>query len=282
VASTSGAKLTLRSLLQLLWQDAGFNKWTPAMHGKRSWYVIRKYLLEAIEDKQTRNAELKNLLFIPESYSPDKQAEIAARRQQTMAPAQPGGKREQSLMLIVGEVKDIQPSRSGHKFVLKHLPDCHLFMDNELYKRLQKYFALELDLWNGLEQSHLMLIGTFQLTESGFAVLQDVSLMNVTQEWLPFETREEYQLILAMVEQQRRFAKGLRFNLPLNRPLAFLVATDTKPQATAMYIQRTVDEEYEQVLQELIAGSQLASWVWDATRGEMPALPGRQPVTAPV
>ena len=132
------------------------------MHGKRSWYVIRKYLLEAIEDKQTRNAELKNLLFIPESHDPEKQAGIAARRQQTMAPAQPGGSHSQSLMLI----------------------------------------------------------GTFQLTESGFAVLQDVSLMNVTQEWLPFETREEYQLILAMVEQQRRFAKGLRFKLPLNRPLA--------------------------------------------------------------
>src|SRR3546814_20937219 len=48
---TDGAKLTLRGTLHYLWEQAGFNRWAPAMSGKRSWGVIRKYILQAAADK---------------------------------------------------------------------------------------------------------------------------------------------------------------------------------------------------------------------------------------
>src|SRR4051794_30218021 len=44
---TDGTKLTLRGTLHYLYEQAGLNKWTPSMAGKRNWWVIRKYLLEA-------------------------------------------------------------------------------------------------------------------------------------------------------------------------------------------------------------------------------------------
>jgi Protein of unknown function (DUF1173) len=41
---TDGNKLSLRGTLHYLWEQAGFNKWSPGMAGKRNWFVIRKYL----------------------------------------------------------------------------------------------------------------------------------------------------------------------------------------------------------------------------------------------
>ena len=47
---TSGTKLSLRGTLHYLWEEAGLNRWTPAMAGKRNWYVINKYLYQAADN----------------------------------------------------------------------------------------------------------------------------------------------------------------------------------------------------------------------------------------
>nr|MBP9893363.1 DUF1173 family protein [Planctomycetota bacterium] len=62
---TDGNKLTMRGTLHYLWEEAGFNRWAPTMAGKRSWYVIRKYLLQATEDKTAKGASLAGMLYIP-------------------------------------------------------------------------------------------------------------------------------------------------------------------------------------------------------------------------
>jgi hypothetical protein len=57
-------KLTLRGTLHYLWEQAGLNRWSPAMTGKRSWYVVRKYLLQAAADKQAKRMNLTDILYI--------------------------------------------------------------------------------------------------------------------------------------------------------------------------------------------------------------------------
>jgi Protein of unknown function (DUF1173) len=90
--------------LHYLYEQAGLNKWTPAMSGKRSWYVIRKYLLQAIEAKLAKGPPLSELVYIPETFSAERQAEIAQRRLaqiSTIAGPHKGNKR---LMLLIAEV----------------------------------------------------------------------------------------------------------------------------------------------------------------------------------
>lgn len=48
---TDGSRLSLKALLHYLWDQAEFNRWRPAMAGKRNWAVVRKFLLEAAEGK---------------------------------------------------------------------------------------------------------------------------------------------------------------------------------------------------------------------------------------
>jgi hypothetical protein len=81
-------------------------------------------------------------------------------------------------------------------------------------------------------------------------------------------------LIDAMARAHRRFVKGLRYNLAQTEPLACLVASDTHPHPTAMYIEPpTATDEYRRALEPLVEESHLASWLWKAVDGQMPALP---------
>ena len=44
---SSGQKLSMRGLLHVLWDRAELTHWHPKMAGKRSWFVVRRALLEA-------------------------------------------------------------------------------------------------------------------------------------------------------------------------------------------------------------------------------------------
>lgn len=271
---TEGNKLGLRGLLHFLWEEAGFNRWTPAMEGKRKWYVIRKHLLQAAEDKVVKGGSLADKLYIPEVFDSDKKEEISQRRLAHLAQVAAPQKGPRRLMLAIGEVKDIAQARFGHKIVLKHVPDAHFMLNDDLHRRLLKRFELEIGLWNALPESHLVMIGTFGLGSTGIASLEEVALMVVTEHWVPFENMFEKTIIDILTQEGRRYLKGLRYNLPTSQALAFAVVSDTTPQPTAMYILPLgATEQYAEELEGLMTESKLPSWLWRAGEEEVPPLP---------
>jgi len=270
---TDGTKLSLRSLLHLLWEGAGFNRWSPAMVGKRSWYVIRKHLLTASEDKAAKGSSLHDVLFVPETFNLERKEEINQRRLAQMMRIAAPQKGTRRLMVAIGEVKEITQARFGHKVVLKHLADCPLMLNDDLHKRLLKRFEIELGLWDAIEGTHLVMIGTFGVGTNGIASLEEVALMNVTEHWIPFESTFDKMVLDALTHDHRRFVKGLRYNLPSTKPLACAVLSDTTPPAALYVIPPNSTDEYQQAVEGLIADSKLVSWTWMAGTSEMPPLP---------
>ena len=125
-----------------------------------------------------------------------------------------------------------------------------------------------------MEDVHLMLIGTFGLSTAGIAFFDEVALMTLAEQWLPMEHAFDKTLIDTMVRENRRFIAGLRYNLPSARPLACVVATDTNPAPTAMYIMPPgAVEEYNIALNGLVEESKLASWIWRVGAAGMLPLP---------
>lgn len=275
-AKTDGSRLSLRGTLHYLWEEAGFNRWAPAMAGKRSWYVIRKYLLQAAEDKMAKGVSLARTLYIPESFNAEQKAEIAQRRQAQLMQIAAAEKGARQLMLVIGEVKELAPARYGHKIVLKHLPDCHFMLNDDIYRRLIKRFEVELGLWDAMEGTHLLVIGTFGIGATGVASFEEAALMCVTENWIPFESAYDKQVLDAATQHGRRFLKGMRYNMPLTRPLACAVLSDTLPQPTAMYvIPPGASHDFARTVDSLIQESTLASWVWRAGEVPQPELPSR-------
>ena len=274
---TDGSKLTLRGVLHYLWDQAELNRWMPAMAGKRSWFVVRARLLEAAANKLAKGDALDSMLFVPEQFSVDRKDEILGRRLEKLRRLAEPAKGPRKLMIMVAEVKHIEPSRYGHKFVLKHLPDMPLMLAEDLHKRIVKRFESDLALWDADEATHLVMIGTFGFDGAGNACAEEVSLVLTTANWIPIENRSDLQLVDALSHAGRRFTKGLRYNMAADRPLATAVLSDTTPRAVALYVVPANSKpEFKTALDELIESSELASWSWLAGETAMPALPDRQ------
>lgn len=275
-AKADSGKLTLRATLHYLWDQAGFSRWSPAMAGRRNWAVVRRHLLQAADHKVTKGTSLSRRLYIPEVFSADDRLGIARRRQAVLANASPAAAGSRPLLIVIAEVKEIAPARFGHKIVFKHLPDFSFPIGEDFHKRIERVFAAELELWRVHEQSHLVGIATFGMQASGVPLVEEVALMNVTEHWLPYENAYEHELLQALAQSNRRFVKGMRYNLPKGRPLASAVTTDSDQQPTAMYvIPPEADDEYGAALQELIATSRMQPWTWKAGVDAMPGLPRR-------
>ncbi len=276
--STDGTKLSLRGLLHYLWDQAELTKWHPGFAGKRTWGTVRKQLLSASEDKFTRGDSLRSRLYIPETFFVDQREAISARRsaQWLQALSTPG--RHQRLMLLIGEVKEIVQARYGFKAVVKHVPDQAFALDQQIYRRLGRRFETELSLWGASDHIHMMIMATFSVAETGVPVVAELTLMPVTQHWLPVESTFEEQLVDCLVNQGRMFKKGLRYNLPATIPVANATLIDTDGDPCSLRISRdkntVIDESAQTKSQHYPGLSQ--SWVWNPEAEPMPRLPKKR------
>jgi hypothetical protein len=278
---TDGAKLTLRATLHYLWDKAGLNRWAPGMAGKRSWYVVRSRILEAASHCTTKGESLGDLLYVPEPFVLDQALQLRQRRSARLATLNSSGK-TRKFMIVVGEVKEIGPSRFGFKLTAKHLPDFPLMLDEDIHRRFAKRFERELAMWSGMDNSHLMFIATISMGPTGLVSIESMAAMVVNSNWLPLEDLYEAQLLEALVGQRRRFVKGMRYNLPESRPLACAIVSDVPllPEGVALYISKPgTDENESAALSDLIDASNLPHWIWRADE-EMPALPHATGVAA--
>jgi hypothetical protein len=269
-------KLSLRSLLHYLWHQAELTVWTSRWTGKRHWWNIRWHLIEAAGQMIVKGGTLSEILFVPEPFRTVDKAAIEQRRSAALVPALPQKSGPRKLMILVGEVKDFAPSRRGHRLIVKHLPDFPLLLDERLYLRLKGRFENELALWDADEASHLMAIATFGLTPAGLAVVEDMALMVVAENWVPYESAYEKRLVDTLAKLRDRSVKGLRYSLSAETPTAAAMV-QRQSQPIALYVvPPSADKAYEEALEELITSRpEIGAWIWRTAEGEIPPLPFR-------
>ena len=266
-------KLSLRSLLHYLYEEAGFNKWSPRMEGKRYWGVIRKYMLEAAQGKNAKKLPLLDKLFLPEAYHPDKAGHLDVQQRQYFGKfKKQGGK--QPIGIIIGEVDNIEQSRYGFRLTLKHMKNKPIFFGEDVYKRMHKSFSSELSLlFEEPDRIHLLSIVTFSLSDSGNINLESISLMVTDENWIPFEDMDDREVIRRLVSQKRYFVKGLRYNLSKQDIIASALITDLEEPNAIYILPAESDEDYKGSLDRIIKESRIESTIWD--------IDGCQPLSIP-
>lgn len=275
---SQGPKLGLRALLHYLWDQAELTHWQPGFAGRRSWGTVRKHLLRAAENKLTHGHALVDSLYIPEVFSVEQREAIAARRLRQWAHAQPQPGRPQHLMVMVAEVKEILPSRYGHKAMFKHLPDQPFALDEPLYRRLGRCFEQELSTWSAEPDLHLIMAATFRVDEASVPGIVEISLMLTTAQWLPVDDAWDRELVGALVRNGRRFIKGLRYNGAPGQHLIAASLLDCGGAPWPLLIARKRDH-CERLQPECLPQTYPADaplWHWSPSDGNMPALPPKQ------
>ena len=271
--SSQGQKLSLRALLHYLWDQAELTHWRPGFTGKRNWAIVRRRLLSAAAHKFARGSALQNRLYVPEVFSVEHRDPINARRlaEWTCALAHPG--KPNQLMLLIGEVKEIVPSRYGFRAVIKHVPDQAFAIDERLFRQLERRFAGELALWGAFDSIHLVMIGTFCVSYSGLPTIDSLSLVTFTQEWIPVESPHEARLVRSLVNCRRSFVKTLRYNLCASTSMASAVLTDLDDQFE-LYIATESDTTEERPVEPSSAPDPPARhWVWHPSQQPIPPFP---------
>ena len=220
-----------------------------------------------------KGGSLGEILFVPEPFRASDKAAIEQRRAASLAPARPSKNAPRNLMILVGEVKELLPVRTGHKLVIKHLPGFVLLLDEGLHRRIHDRFENELALWNADAASHLVAIATFSLNPAGLAIVDEMAVMVVSENWIPYASTYEKMLVDALATLWRRSVKGMRYGLAANKPIAAALLPDG-PNPVALYIvPPEADAAYEYPLQELILSRpEMRNWVWRPAEEEMPPL----------
>lgn len=270
-------RLSLRALLHLLWNEAGLTKWTSAWAGKRHWWNIRWHLLEAAKTMLVKGAALGEVLLIPEPFRAENKDAIEQRRAGALSVIQPQRTGPRKLMVLVGEVKEFQAARGGHRLVIKHMPGFPFLLDDHCWQRVQARFEAEFALWSANDASHLIVIATFGLNAAGIAIIEEIALMVVAENWIPYESAQELRLVEALAKIREQSVKGLRYASPSDQPIAAALLMQHRPRPVALFVvPASADDAYEAALEEMITSRpEMDSWIWHTGQGDMPALPAR-------
>lgn len=276
--ASSGQKLGLRALLHYLWDQAELTHWKPSFAGRRNWAIVRRHLLQAAENKITHGQPLQASLYIPEVFSVEQRDAIQTRRQRLWARSAPRHGQPQPLLLIVAELKEIAPTRYGHKAVIKHLPDQAFALDDTLYRRLGRSFDRELSLWSTEPDLHLLMVATIRVDEAGKPCIVEISLMLTTSQWLPVDDGWDRQLVGALVRQGRSFFKGLRYNMQGDQALVCASLVDCGAKPCPLFIDRehNLDARLPADRSAPTPDSRGPAWRWSPALSDVPALPRRQ------
>ena len=237
VVRADGAKMTLHGLLCWLWDEAGMTSWSPGMVGKRSWRVVSWYVRGAATDKQVRGGSLAARVWLPEPFHADHKREIAARREEAWRLAREVPARTTQLMVLVGEVKKIDVGRfGGHLLTVRHAPDAPIVLDEDLHRRMQSRFADELELWNADPTVRLVVAATFSVGRTGTARAHELTLITMTEQWLPFASVQDRAVLDAAVAEGRRFAVGQKYGISGAAEVPIMVLTDTEGDPVPVYV----------------------------------------------
>ncbi len=272
--SADQKKLSLRGLLHYLWHEAELTVWTSRWAGKRHWWNARWHLLEAAKQMTVKGCQLSDILFVPEPFRADIKDAIEQRRAAALAAALPPKTGPRRLMVLVGEVKELAPARSGQKLVIKHMPGFPFLIDDVLDRRLLARFEREFSLWSADPSSHLIAVATFGMNPAGLAIVEQIAMMVVSENWIPYETIQEKRLVDALARVREKSIKSLRYNLHIDQPIANALLQNRRKPVALFIVSAGADEAFEASLQDMIAARpEMGTWIWRVAEGEMPALP---------
>lgn len=268
-------RMSLRAVMHFLFERAGFNRWYPAMEGKRSQGVLHKYLMEAADEIVTKGVRLSERLYVPEQFSEPRKAEIAQRRRDKLAILQsPEDDGQFKMALVLGEFKGVEASTFGRKVWIKHMPDAPLLIDSQAWGRIERAYGdiLEARDSDTAHKLRVVICALVYAKRERIYQIDAASLMLTTEHWIPIESLHEVDLIHALIVQKRRFVKPLRYDARNAAPFANALLLDTGEVPMSLHVVSGFMESKERALKEQAAKAVDGCWVWYSDRA-MPSLP---------
>ena len=218
IQSQKLSTFSLRSLLHLLWDESGLSSWSPGMAGKRLLTRVYWRLKNQCENIILNGEDASLFLFVPSGHVDDNKATelINDRFRQLEGKVSEDAK---PVLLILGEVRSIKASKRNMAVRIKGLPDdLPVWTPPQAIER----FAINWDVkvselsqgkaWKQGKKQRLFVLTAVQRTEQGNLVWRYGTFMPTTDEYIPFNTQEEAEIIKLRILNAEKFDQPLSYD----------------------------------------------------------------------
>lgn len=267
--------------MHYLFEQAGFNRWVPAMEGRRNQGTLHKHLGRVAESTIVKGDRLSARLYVPERFDWDQKAAISERRREKLKALYGSGDSAlRRLALVVAQLKNVEPGvGANRKLRLLHVPDAPLIIDEKLWDKAARVFVSELEELDVAEEMRPRLIvgALIFARREGTYQVDTLSVMPTTRDFIPIEGAHELALLDRLRSEQRRFIKPLRYDDKDTYPTALLLdCTTPAGKPYPLYVLSRFQDE-KLVESKRHAARALGEHVWIYTSGDdMPALPAKE------
>jgi hypothetical protein len=266
-------RMSLRALTHFLFERAGFNRWSPAMAGKRSQGVLHKYLLRAAEQVRAKGVALGQRLYVPEQFNEATHAEAAYRRRQRLGVLRPHDG-VAPLAMVLAEFKAAEACPGGYRIWLKHMPDAPLLAAAKTWERIARTYAPALearDADHG-QRARAVMAALIRARREHTYEIDTATLLLASEQWIPVEGVHELPLVQALVDAGRHFIKPLRYDARCGAAFANALLLDTGAAALPLHVFSPFMTPREREAKTATLRAAGGGWVW-STDEPMPPLP---------
>lgn len=265
------ARTRLLGMLHWLWESADLHTWRPGNPTSGEWGRCVHRLRAATAGVRVNQMDLDQVLHVVPPYTPERATshtrELEAWRGRLGAGERRG--------LVVGEIREVTPSRYGHQVRLRHLARP-LFLRTELLERVRRSFR---HAWADQvpKGARRVVLAAVEATRGGHLQVVDLAVMLTNRTYLPADSSHEVVMADALIRAGRPLVKPLTLASEAV-VLPDFELLDTTP-ATCVEVWGMLDDaDYAAHQQEKLAHYQRSGTPvigWDV-RGPLPDLcPGR-------
>ena len=271
-------RMSLRALLHYLYERAGFNRWYPAMEGRRNQGVLHKYLSEAARGVLLKGATLGERLYVPEPFRAECKDEIGERRRRKLALLlSPEDAVQFKMAIFVGEYHGSEATNFGRRIIVKHMPDVPLHIESKAWERVERSYSAILQARDAdvARKPRVMMAALIYAMREHVYQVDTLSMMLTTDQWIPLDGLHELPLIEALQRERRAFMKPLKYDARTSAAFPNVLLLDCGKAPRPLHVVSPFAEAKERALKErAVATSGESAWVW-YTDKDMPPLPER-------
>lgn len=271
-------RMSLRALLHYLYERAGFNRWYPAMEGRRNQGVLHKYLTEAARGVVLKGVTLDERLYVPEPFRAECKDEIGERRRRKLALLlSPEDAVQFKMAILVGEYNESEATNFGRRIIVKHMPDAPLHIESKGWERVERSYGAILQARDAdvARKPRVMMAALIYAKREHVYQVDTLSMMLTSDQWVPLIDLHELPLIEALQREQRAFMKPLKYDAKTAAAFPNVLLLDCGKVPLPLHVVSPFVNANERALKEnAVATIGVSTWVWYTDKA-MPPLPGR-------
>lgn len=285
--------ISLRGLLNLLWEESGLNEWSPCWLGKRSLGLVYSKLTAELDNRVFGRQDADRQIYVPNTrMGPQEEQEKIRDIDQRLNDLQRVcGQKEKPILIVIGEVYAVAKTQYNCALKLKGMPHT-IWTPEAAVKRLRDQWPNAVDRFLQSQEerraqsanqnaqaatNRLFVIAGVQQSPSGSLQWRFGAAMETTEDFIPAESAYEARVARLLVDQGRKFTKPMLYDAQEGIFPDFVLTDAGTPYSMEVFGMST--PEYTRRKQEKLQKykeSGQAWWYWDATvSSSIPALPPR-------